>query len=682
MTTDDALTVPDQPAFGDLDAYLAMPRVSGLHLSPDGRRVVVGTGVPTADGSRIVTSLWEVDPGGEGPARRLTRGDGESAAAFAPGGDLLFTAGGSGRGTDGGRPALWALPAAGGEARLLLAPAGGTTGVTVAADGTVVLGSELLPSATDPADDERLRETRRTAGTAAVLHEGLPVRSGARDLGPAAPRLLTTRWSGAADIPVPRDLTGHAGAALDGSTWDVTPDGRTVVARWTVPAPGGRRRGTLVAVDTVTGRRRVIADHPGHEYAAPRISPDATLVAAEVRRPGDLSGPDRQWLALLPLDGGPERPLTAGWDRMPHSARWTPDGRALIVAADHHGRRPLWRVDAVTGEAVRLTPDAAAYSDVAVSPDGRYVYALRAALDSPPAPVRIALEGEGARVTALRGPAEESGPAPRLPGHLEEVHARATDGTPLRGWLVLPQARPDGVPAPLLLWVHGGPLGSWNTWSWRWNPWIAASAGYAVLLPDPAASTGYGTDFLRRGWSAWREAPVADLLAVTAQVMARPDIDAERSAVMGGSFGGWAANWMAGHTDRFRAAVSHASVWDLPHCNSVTDLAAAVAGQTTPEAADADSPHHAVAAIRTPMLVSHGGRDHRVPVSQSLHLWWDLSRHHMSEDGTTPHKFLLLPDEGHGIRKPSNLRVWYETVLSFLGHHLRDEPWHRPELVG
>ena len=73
----------------------------------------------------------------------------------------------------------------------------------------------------------------------------------------------------------------------------------------------------------------------------------------------------------------------------------------------------------------------------------------------------------------------------------------AEDGTPLRAWLVLPAGAREHVPAPLLLWVHGGPLGSWNAWSWRWSPWIMAARGYAVLLPDPALSTGYGLDFVR-----------------------------------------------------------------------------------------------------------------------------------------------------------------------------------------
>lgn len=102
----------------------------------------------------------------------------------------------------------------------------------------------------------------------------------------------------------------------------------------------------------------------------------------------------------------------------------------------------------------------------------------------------------------LRAPAER----PQLPGRLEDVAVQVTDpdGTEVtvRGFLALPEHASDQVPAPLLLWVHGGPIGSWNAWSWRWNPWLMVAQGYAVLLPDPALSTGYGEEFLARGWAA------------------------------------------------------------------------------------------------------------------------------------------------------------------------------------
>src|SRR5262249_26559106 len=155
---------------------------------------------------------------------------------------------------------------------------------------------------------------------------------------------------------------------------------------------------------------------------------------------------------------------------------------------------------------------------------------------------------------------------------------------------------------------HGGPLGSWSTWSWRWNPWLLVAAGYAVLLPDPALSTGYGQDFVQRGWGAWGDKPFTDGMAVTDAVVARDDIDGTRTAVMGGSCGGYMANWIAGHTDRFRAIVSHASLWALDQFGPTTDASFYWQREMSPEMAYENSPHRFVGDIRTPMLVVHGDK--------------------------------------------------------------------------
>jgi dipeptidyl aminopeptidase/acylaminoacyl peptidase len=235
---------------------------------------------------------------------------------------------------------------------------------------------------------------------------------------------------------------------------------------------------------------------------------------------------------------------------------------------------------------------------------------------------------------------------------------------------------------PLLLWIHGGPLGSWNAWSWRWNPWIAVAHGYAVLLPDPALSTGYGYDFIKRGWGSWGDAPYTDLLAITDAAAARPDIDARRTGVMGGSFGGYMANWVAGHTDRFAAIVTHASVWALDQMLTTTDAPYYWTRELTEERVRANSPHHSADAISTPMLVIHGDKDFRVPIGEALRLWWDLLSRSRAEDGSSPHKFLYFPDENHWILKPGNAKAWYATVLAFLAQHVRGEEWRRPELLG
>ncbi|WP_246842757.1 S9 family peptidase [Allokutzneria sp. NRRL B-24872] len=663
-------------SFDDLDAYIALPRIEGLRLAPDGSRIVVGVALPNAENARYTKALWEVDPAGRRPARRLTRSaEGESAVAFGPAGDLLFM---SARprpdsDEDSAASALWSLPVNGGEARVIASPAGGVREVVVSESGTVVFGSGMMPSATDFASDKDLRSARRRAGVSALLHEENPIRYWDHDLGPDRTRLLKTSLTDeSVDLT---DFTGHVGRALwESSSWDITPDGSTVIATWAVAESGGAQRQTLVAIDVATGVRRTLADNVAHHYRTPKVSPDGRYVAFEIDERCSPADPGDQWLAVIPVAGGELRHVARSWDRWPHIACWTPDGAALVVVAADHGRAPVWRVDVTSGEATRLTSDDAAYSDVQISPNGQ-IYALRSAVDSPPAPVRISVSG----VEPLRGPAEVLNAQYELPGHLDEISVTAEDGTLVRAWLALPHGASADTPAPLVLMVHGGPVMSVNAWSWRANPWVYVAKGYAVLMPDFALSIGYGLDFVRRGWGQWGGKPYTDLMEMTSAAQQRPDIDSSRAAAIGGSFGGYMANWIAGHTDRFSAIASHASVW---HLDTAADMEYEFRREATPEALDANSPHNFVDAITTPMLLLHGDRDYRVPIGEAMRLWWDLMARLRAEDGSGPHKFLYFPDENHWILAPTNSKIWYSTVLAFFDHHVLGEDWRRPELLG
>ncbi|MDO8106070.1 prolyl oligopeptidase family serine peptidase [Isoptericola sp. b441] len=695
--------------FHDLDEYVALPRLSGLVLSPDGSRLVTTVSTLNQDRTTAHTALWEIFPTRSKPARRLTRSaQGETGAAFTPDGDLLFTskrpdadAKESEKPLD--TPALWVLPAGGGEARVVATRPGGVAGVkTARSSAAVVFSTRMLPSALDAKDDERLRTLRKDTKVSAILHDGYPVRYWDHDLGPDAPHLVGWHFTHA-DEPARAvevasrsvehldvtDLTPTPGAALEEADYDLSPGGGFVVSTWRVPGAKAEARTHLVRIDLDTQDAADLARHDDADLAAPVISPDGRQVAYLAET---LSTPEQApqvQLFVLPLDeaglpGGTPRRVAADWDRWVTGLQWLPDGSGLVVTADQGGRGPVFVVD-LAGDAVhQLTDDDYTYSDLQVAPDAGVVYALRTSYLAPPHPVRIALADRdvpAGTVTVLRAPV----PPPTLPGYLEEVFATGTDGTPVRGWLALPDEATAESPAPLLLWIHGGPLGSWNAWSWRWNPWLMVAQGYAVLLPDPALSTGYGQEFIQRGWGAWGAAPFTDLMAVTDTVEARPDIDATRTAAMGGSFGGYMANWVAGHTDRFRAIVTHASLWALDQFGPTTDAAFYWGREMTPEMALENSPHRFVEQIGTPMLVVHGDKDYRVPIGEGLRLWYELlSRSRLAADdqGRSPHRFLYFPDENHWVLSPQHAKVWYSTVLAFLSEHVLGEEPKRAESLG
>ncbi len=664
------MTATSTTPFEDLDDYIALPRVSGLAVSPDGTRVVTTIAELNDKRTEYLSAVWELDPAGRQPARRLTRGaKGESSPAFAADGDLLFIAVRPTEDDDKPPAALWRLPADGGEAFQALELPGGDEAIATAREADVaVVRAPMLPSARTVDDDRRLRELRKDNKISAVLHTGYPIRHWDKDIGVNHPHLFGLGVGG----DDPKDLTEAPGGALREAQFDISPDGRFVVTTWQQPAPGASAHSVLVRIDTDTGERTVIADEPDADLWSPAIAPDGSAVAYVRESYSTPEKAPRLTLGCLHF-GGQHEAVALEWDRWPASLTWSRDGSALIVTADQNGRCPVFSVGLADGAVTQLTFDDYAYTDVTAAPDG-VLYALRSSYAAPPHPVRIDPDGSVTELPCV--------PAPRLPGQLTEIEATAPDGTRVRSWLVLPDG--DGQ-APLLLWIHGGPLSSWNCWSWRWNPWLLAARGYAVLLPDPGLSTGYGQDFIQRGWGAWGDAPFDDLMAATDAACAHPRVDASRTAAMGGSFGGYMANWVAGHTDRFDAIVTHASLWALDQFGATTDSAYYWVREMTREMAETYSPHRFVEKIRTPMLVIHGDKDYRVPIGEALRLWYELltdSALPADDDGTSAHQFLYFPSENHWVLSPQHAKLWYQVVTAFLARHVLGEEVERPEALG
>ena len=432
-----------------------------------------------------------------------------------------------------------------------------------------------------------------------------------------------------------------------------------------------------MVIDRSTRERRNLTGEIGWS-AAPAFSPDGRQLAVVRGVECAPDVPERFELVVYDLEGGDAQVVAGGLDRWPVSPGWTPDGAAILFTADDEGGVSIYRVDLASDAVTRLA-GGAAFSDIAVSPDGGAVFALRASPDRPPHVVRLDARAADQDPVEVRSPATPAGELPRT-AVVERLSATADDGVAIASWLLRPADASREKPAPLVVFVHGGPLGTWAGWSWRWNANLLVERGYAVLMPDPALSTGYGQAFIDRGWGTWGERPYTDVLTAVDGALERPDIDASRTALMGGSFGGYLANWVAGHTDRFKAIVTHASLWELRGFHGTTDDGIAWEQEIGNPYEDAsryhdNSPSAALADIKTPMLVIHGELDARVPISEALRLWTDLQRHGVDA------KFLYFPDENHWIAKPQNARVWYETVLAFLDRYVLDAEWQRPALL-
>ncbi|MFI7132594.1 prolyl oligopeptidase family serine peptidase [Nonomuraea sp. NPDC050153] len=655
-------------AFNDIRDYVAIPRVLSLKLSPDGSRLISTVQSLNPDGKSYGTALWAIPVDGE-PYRLTRSAKGESAAVFTAAGDVLFTSARPDptvKDSSDEVPALWLLPRAGGEARQVATRPGGIGGMRTAAD-VVVFAADVLDG--EEAAEEARRKARKDAGISAILHEGYPIRFWDHDLGPGRTRLFAARL-GDDRLEDVRDLTPDAGEGLRDAAFELSPDGATVITTWRTYLPKGESRTDLVAIDVASGERRTVLTEDGFDFSGPlAISPDGSKVACARERFTGLEVSARSELWIADVATGEGRAYAP--DLFPADAEWAPDSSAVYIVADRQGRRPVFRVP-LDGESTRLTTDDAAYVGLNASSDGGFVYALRSGIGLAPGPARIDVAtGE---ITDLPSP----GPRPETPGTLTEISATADDGATVRGWLALPEGASADQPAPFVLWIHGGPVASWNDWQWRWQVWLMTQRGYAVLMPDPCLSTGYGQEMIDRGWGNWGPRTQADLDAIVDVALARDDIDGERVGAMGGSYGGYMANWLAGHSDRYKAIVTHASLWNLDQFAGTTDASMywqREFGEPGSERYQLLSPHNSLDKITTPLLVIHGDKDYRVPIGEGLRLWWDLRRSEVES------KFLYFPDENHWILKPGNIVAWYETVFAFLAQHVLGEEWKRPDSV-
>jgi len=671
--------------FHDPLAFVTSTRLTGLALAPDRSRLVASTLTIDAAGARYVPGLCELDPTGREPARPVAGSvAGDFAPAWAHDGRLLLLSGRPDDSEPEQKPEqkpearadecvrLWALSEQG-DATVVARHPGGISGFAAAA-GSAAVGytAALRPGASDAAAHAQLRRERQEAGVSAVLYEAGPVRLAAGESAAEQPHTFVRHPDGTV-------LDAGSQGPADPGDLTLSRDGRLLAYTRTVAGEvPGEIDSVAVVADAATGRELRILSRPGHQYCRPAFTADATALVCQRQREETYHHPWAVTLVSFDLTTGQETdPLTEfdnwPWPGGPVTAP-LPGDATVWFTGDERGHCPVFRRDP-DGTVTRLTASGA-YSSLCVAPDGTALYALRAAPDSPPRAVRL----DAAEPDQRPVPLDALGDLGPLPGTLTEVSCQADDGFPLRAWLVLPSGASAGTPVPMVVAPHGGPQMSWSTWFWGCNPWPFAARGYAVLLPDPALSTGYGQRMQERGLGQWGGRPYHDVLALTDAAQARADIDASRTGVVGASYGGYLANRIATRTDRFQAVVSHAGPWNLEVCDAESELyPSSLRSLGSPQAQSEryrdNSPHLDAARVSTPMLVVHGGQDRSVPVGQAVVLFQELQRLGASA------RFLYFPDEGHVIRRPNNLRLWFRTVLNFLDHHVLGQEWQRPPLL-
>ncbi|HSQ66704.1 MAG TPA: S9 family peptidase [Polyangiaceae bacterium] len=660
----------------DVERLLSLGRVSSVVPSPGGAWLCAAVARLDEGRARYVSDLWRVPLDGSPPSH-LTRGKyNDRAPCFRRDGALGFLskrpvkdAGMPARGPqeadDEERDQVWLLPAAGGEPFPLTDEPLGVSQFRFAAEGDLlVVVSDMLDAV--PLGDQRARAKELGKKGPTDLHfrnRSGPIRHWDHWLGRERPHVVVFDDRGG----VRRDLTP---TARDEYTGDLaiaaSRDGTRVAVTERVAGDDRLIDWAIRLFDTREGTSRLVAHAPRHEHGHPLFSRDGEhLYFNRSRRSKDAHG--KVELCEAGLSTGDTRVLCEAWDRWPIPQAIHGD-HGLVVTADDEGTVPAFLVDTRTSAVVRITrqADGGSHDGLSAMDDGRIV-GIRHSIRQPPEPFVV----EATRDASPRIVARLSGFDPKEAEHVvtSSFDVKAKDGARVQSWWVEPTG---GERQGTLLWIHGGPIGFFgDAWHWRWCSLVMADAGWALAMPNPRGSTGFGQDFVEGIWkNSWGTTCYEDIMSVADAVERRPGVDKSRIAAMGGSFGGYMVNWMGGHTKRFAALVTHASLFHLEAMCGASDYGPyfAIEMGTTSWKDRAEfeknSPHRFVGEWKTPTLVLHGEKDYRVPISEALILFDALQEHGVHSE------LVVFPDENHWILRPRNVVAWYDHVLRFLREHV------------
>jgi dipeptidyl aminopeptidase/acylaminoacyl peptidase len=472
-------------------------------------------------------------------------------------------------------------------------------------------------------------------------------------VGGGAPRDLT---------PGPRDVPPFSLGGPD--DYDIAPDGQEVCYSMNAdPMPAASTNSDLYAVSIKGGEPRKITLNPGAD-SNPRYSPDGKYIAWRAQfRAGYES--DRWRLMTLERANGKVTSLTETLDRWVNSFAWSPDSATLFFTTGDRGRQAIETIP-VTGGSARIAASAdGELDDMQLTHDLKTMVYTQQTGVSPSEIYRAASTG-GAPVALTHLNDQTLNTYQMTP--LEEFWVDAADGSRIQSFAVKPYGFQAGRKYPVLMLIHGGPQGAWgHSWTYRWNAQVFAAAGYLVVEPNPRGSTGYGQKFVDEINGDWGGRAFDDVMAVTDRVVASmPYADAARLTAAGGSYGGYMVDWILGHTQRFKALISHAGVYDLPSEFGTTEELWFPLWEMGGAPWDKHddyvrwSPSSYVKDFHTPTLVIHGELDFRVPYGQGLQLFTALQMQKI------PSKLLIFPDEGHWVTKPQNSILWYKTFIDWL----------------
>ena len=665
-----------------------MQFVDAVTLSPDGTRIAYLIRTIDVEKDAYQSHVWLV-PAAGGEPRRLTQGDHKNSdAAWSPDGRwIAFVSDRKDK-----RPQLYRLPLEGGEAERLTDLDGELSGLAWSPDGGRI---SFIYTPSDPP------ETGHLAGST-PLKKALEARAEKKD--PPSPSYMHItrmryKFDGHGFLPqgrahihlldvATREVRALTSGGVDHEAPVWSPDGKWLAFAanrdrdndynfyiisdvWVMPSTGGEPRN--------------LTPQPGVAFS-PAWSPDGKRIAFLGHdRENDWWGWWNYHVWVVPLEGGSPRDVTPEFDRMAvdvmgsdlsdlHDSMrpiWSRDGSAIYFQATDHGSVHLCSVPSAGGKPERLTEGAIRIANAVGSRSGEDLAVIR--MDHRDAGTIARFDAKRRSLHPLVEPNRTLFDSLTV-AEPEEFWVEAPQGHRVQAWLLKPPNADPKKKHPMILEIHGGPRVQWGACFFH-EFQVLANAGYYVLFSNPRGGLGYGEKFTQAIIKDWGGPAFEDLMLVVDEALRRhPEIDPERLGVTGGSYGGYMTNWVVGHTDRFKAALTQRCVTTI----STLLLASDDLGGTPSEFGDepwrmtsADlwrqSPLAYVENIHTPLMITHSLQDHRCPISEAEILYKSLKALRREVE------MVLFPGESHGLSRggtPSRRLARLHVMRDWFARHL------------
>jgi dipeptidyl aminopeptidase/acylaminoacyl peptidase len=639
-------------------------RVGNPVISPDGKTMAFTVTAYDIEKNNSKTNIYLMDVEGTEPVQ-FTRGDSDNSPVWSPDGKHLAFI--SGRGD--GPAQLYVIPANGGEARKIT-----TLPVSVQApkwfpDGIkIAFTAGILPEYEGDFDEleKMLKEKKENKVTAKVTEDRVYKYWDRWLTDGIIPRLFSVdlNTNKVTDL-MPE--TDHLTSLTGNISYDISPDGQTIALSInSTPVPYDRTNYDiyLLQTDSNGSLRNITPDNPANDLN-PMFSPDGQLLLFGKQTIEHFYA-DNVKPVFYDMRMGTTRVTAHDVDLSFGDWIWSDDGRQIYFNAEDKAVQSLFVMN-ITDGAVREIHRGGTAGGMQQTGDNRLVFTQHN-LENPPEIFIVNRDGSALRQMTFINKEILQGISF---GKSESVYFKGADDADVQMYIIYPPDFDPGKKYPMLMLLHGGPHGIFgDSFHFRWNAHLFASPGYVTVMPNFHGSTSFGQDFAISIHGAHGEKPFIDVMNAADYMIEKGIIDEARIAAAGGSYGGYLVSYLAGHTDRFAALINHAGVYNIMQqfgSDVTSNRHYAYDGAPWENLEQMQRWNPAVYAENfvTPMLIIHGQKDYRVPVTHAFEVYGVYKGKGLDA------RLVYYPDENHFILKPQNSIFWYRQVYEWLERYIK-----------